>query len=105
MHPYLASGSPEQWKQSLEKVKSLGVQVLVPGHGSVGRSADLSMMLQYIQSLENIVADMIESGKPLEQASSQPIPSPFDTWLCYDNFFITNLKFLYKLATQGRKEK
>ena len=99
IHPYLASGSPEQWKQSLADVQTLGVQVAVPGHGRVGKSADLSAMLQYIQSLENIVVDMIKSGKPAEQASFEPIPSPFDTWLCFENFFVANLKFLYKLAT------
>lgn len=105
IHPYLASGSPEQWKQSLAKVEALGVEIAVPGHGSVGKSADLSAMLQYIQSLESIVVNMIESGKSAEQASFEPIPSPFDTWLCFEDFFVANLKFLYKLATQRKETK
>jgi cyclase len=102
-HPYLASGSPEQWKQSLAEVEGLGVQIAVPGHGPVGRSASLSVMLQYIQSLENIVVNMIKRGKSVEQASFEPVPSPFDTWLSPDNFFVTNLEFLYELATQGKE--
>jgi glyoxylase-like metal-dependent hydrolase (beta-lactamase superfamily II) len=61
-HPYLASGFPEKWKQSLAEVEALGVQTVVPGHGPVGRSADLSVMSQYIQSLESIVVNMIKSG-------------------------------------------
>jgi cyclase len=105
MHPYLASGSPEQWKQSLVKVEKLGVRIAVPGHGPVGRSTDLSVMSQYIQSLESIVVNMIKSGKHVEQASLEPIPSPFDTWLCLEDFFVTNLKFLYKLAKQGKRKK
>jgi len=104
MHPYLASGSPEQWKQSLAEVEALGVEIAVPGHGPVGKSADLLVMLQYIQSLESIVVNMIEFGKSSEQASSETIPTPFDTWLCLENFFVTNLKFLYKLATQGKEQ-
>ena len=102
-HPYLASGSPEQWKQSLAEVEGLGVQIAVPGHGPVGRSASLSVILQYIQSLENIVVNMIKRGKSVEQASFEPVPSPFDTWLSPDNFFVTNLEFLYELATQGKE--
>jgi glyoxylase-like metal-dependent hydrolase (beta-lactamase superfamily II) len=102
-HPYLASGSPEQWKQSLAEVEGLGVQIVVPGHGPVGRSASLSMMLQYIQSLESIAVNMIKSGKPVGQASLEPVPSPFDTWLSPDNFFVTNLEFLYRIATQGKE--
>jgi len=104
-HPYLASGSPEQWKQSLAEVEGLGVQIAVPGHGPVGRSASLSVMLQYIQSLENIVVNMIKCGKSVEQASFEPIPSPFDTWLSPDNFFVANLEFLYELATQWKETK
>lgn len=103
MHPYLASGSPEKWKQSLAEVERLGVQIAVPGHGPVGRSGDLSVMSQYIRSIESIAVNMIKSGKPVEQASSEPIPSPFDTWLCLENFFVANLKFLYGLATQGKE--
>ena len=104
-HPYLASGSPEQWKQSLAEVEGLGVQIAVPGHGPVGRFASLSVMLQYIQSLESIVVNMIKCGKSVEQASFEPVPSPFGTWLSPDNFFVTNLEFLYKLATQGKERK
>jgi glyoxylase-like metal-dependent hydrolase (beta-lactamase superfamily II) len=104
-HPYLASGSPEQWKQSLTEAEALRVQTVIPGHGPVGRSADLSVMSQYIQSLESIVVNMIKSGKPVEQVSLEPVPSPFDTWLSPDNFFVTNLEFLYKLATQGKERK
>jgi cyclase len=104
-HPYLASGSPKQWKQSLAKVEALGVKTVVPGHGSVGKSTDLSVMLQYIQSLENIVVNMIESGKSAEQASFEPVPSPFDTWLCFEDFFFANLKFLHKLATHEEESK
>jgi len=104
IHPYLASGSPEKWKQSLDKVEGLGIKIAVPGHGSVGRSESLSLILRYIQSLENIVAKMIRCGESLKQASSEPVPSPFDTWLCPDNFFVSNLEFLYRLATQKKKK-
>jgi hypothetical protein len=48
---------------------------------------------------------MIKCGKSVEQASSEPIPSPFDTWLSPDNFFVTNLEFLYELAKQGKARK
>lgn len=104
IHPYLASGSPEKWKQSLAKIEGLGVQIAVSGHGPVGRSESLSTMLQYIQSLESIAANMIKCGKSVEQASSEKVPSPFDNWLIYENFFVTNLQFLYGLACKKKKQ-
>jgi hypothetical protein len=63
-------------------------------------------MTQYIRSLENIAANMVKSGKSVEEVSLQPIPSPFKTWwLFFDNFFVTNLEFLYKRAAQGTEKK
>ena len=100
------SGFPERWKESLSMVEALGLQIVVPGHGPVGRSADLLVMAQYIQSLENAVANMIKSGRSLEEIPLQPIPSQFETWLLlFDNFFVTNLQFLYKCMTQGMERK
>lgn len=106
IHPYLPSGFPERWKESLSMVKALGIHTAVPGHGPVGRSADIPVMTQYIQSLENIVANMVKSGKSLEEVSLQPVPSQFETWLLsFDNFFVSNLQFLYKCVAQGLEKK
>ncbi len=105
MHPYLASGSPEQWKKSLAKVRKLKVMTAVPGHGPTGKSKDIAKMLQYIESLERVVANMIKSGKSAEKASTEPVPSPFEDWLCLENFFVTNLKFLYRIAAQIKKDR
>jgi len=106
IHPYLPSGFPKCWKESLNMVKALGIKTVVPGHGPVGRSADLSVMTQYIQSLENIVANMVTSGKSMEEVSLQPIPSQFETWLLFfDNFFVANLQFLYKCIAQETEKK
>lgn len=105
MHPYLPSGFPERWKESLSSVEELGIQTVVPGHGPVGRSADLAVMTQYIQSLENIAANMAKSGRSIEEVSLQPIPSKFEDWLLFfDNFFVDNLQFLYKRLKQGNKK-
>jgi len=106
IHPYMPSGFPECWKESVGMVKALGIQAVIPGHGPVGRSADLSVMTQYIQSLENIVAKMMKSGKSLEEVSLQPIPTQFKNWLLFfDNFFVANLQFLYKCIAQGAEKK
>jgi cyclase len=106
IHPYLPSGFPADWKQSLNKIGALGIKTAVPGHGPVGRSADLSVMAQYIQSLETIATNMVKSGKSIKEVYLQPVPSPFKTWrLLFDNFFFANLEFLYKCAFSGKGEK
>jgi cyclase len=106
IHPYLPSGFPESWKESLGTVEALGIETAVPGHGPVGRSPDLSVMTQYIQSLENIVANMVKSGRSIEEVSLQPVPSKFEDWLLFfDDFFVDNLRFLYKRLKQRNEKK
>jgi glyoxylase-like metal-dependent hydrolase (beta-lactamase superfamily II) len=96
-HPYLPGCSPELFRKSLREVGKLGVQTLVPGHGPVGGPSDLSLLDQYIQTLESIARGMVKAGKPLEEIRLQPVPPPFVDWsLFFEDLFAINLGFLYK---------
>ncbi|MCJ7573890.1 MBL fold metallo-hydrolase, partial [Candidatus Bathyarchaeota archaeon] len=66
-HPYLAGCSPKRWRKSLREIGKLGVQTLVPGHGPVGSPSDLSLLDQYIQTLESIARNMVKMGKSPEE--------------------------------------
>jgi cyclase len=100
-HPYLAGCSPKRWRKSLREIGKLGVQTLVPGHGPVGSPSDLSLLDQYIQTLESIARNMVKMGKSPEEARLQPIPPPFDNWcLFFEDIFVMNLGFLYKYVSQ-----
>jgi cyclase len=101
MHPYLVGGSPERWRKSLRKIGRLGAQTLVPGHGPVGKPSDLSLVDQYIQTLESIARNMVKMGKSTEEVSLQRVPPPFDKWYSFlEDNFVMNLGFLYKYASQ-----
>ena len=96
-HPYLPGCSPELFRKSLREVGKLGVQTLVPGHGPVGTTSDLSLLDQYIQTLESIARNMVKTGKSLEEIRLQSVPPPFDDWsLFFEDLFAMNLGFLYK---------
>jgi cyclase len=99
-HPYLPGCSPELFRKSLREVGKLGVQTLVPGHGPVGNPSDLSLLDQYIQTLESIARNIVKTGKPLEEISLQPVPPPFDDWsLFFEDLFAMNLGFLIKYVS------
>jgi glyoxylase-like metal-dependent hydrolase (beta-lactamase superfamily II) len=100
-HPYLAGCSPKRWRKSLREIGKLGAQTLVPGHGPVGSPSDLSLLDQYIQTLESIARNMVKMGKSPEEVRLQPIPPPFDNWcLFFEDIFVMNLGFLYKYVSQ-----
>jgi cyclase len=100
-HPYLPGCSPELFRKSLREVGKLGVHTLVPGHGPVGGPSDLSLLDQYIQTLESIARNMVKMGKSPDKVRLQPVPSPFDDWcLFFEDLFVMNLSFLYKYVSK-----
>jgi hypothetical protein len=67
----------------------------------VGKLSDLSLVDQYIQTLESIARSMVKMGKSPEEISLQPVPPPFDNWCSsLEEIFVMNLDFLYKCASQ-----
>jgi glyoxylase-like metal-dependent hydrolase (beta-lactamase superfamily II) len=99
-NPYLADGYPEDWKRNLRNIDRLNPQIIVPGHGPLGNDASLSVLTDYIQSLQNLVSQMIDKGKTLNDISDKQIPSPYNTW-AYPSFFKSNVEFLYNLQKKG----
>jgi len=94
-HPYLADGDPEEILHTLEAIRGLAPQTLVPGHGPIGTPDALSLMGEYIVELEKLARKMVEAGEPKEKIAETAIPAPFDLWE-YPTFFAANLRFLYE---------
>jgi glyoxylase-like metal-dependent hydrolase (beta-lactamase superfamily II) len=101
-HPYLVSGDPERFCHGLDAVTNLAPKVLVPGHGPVGMADNLTLMRQYIQTLDGIACKMVEDGETEGTIEAMAIPEPYDDWL-FASFFSDNLHFLYqsRLGEQG----
>lgn len=62
--PHLAEGTPEDWEDwlsSLEKLKSLSVETVVPGHGEVIRGPRIG---KTIEETEATIRRALESGQP-----------------------------------------
>jgi cyclase len=100
-HPYLPGCSPELFRKSLREVGKLGVQTLVPGHGPVGSPSDLTLLDEYIQTLESIARNMVKRGESPEEIRLQPVPPPFNDWSqFFEDLFAMNLCFLIKYVSQ-----
>lgn len=100
-HPYLCDGDPLSWVAYLRRIAQLGLHTFIPGHGPVGSQADLLRMIDYIETLQELVKQVVASGGEAEQAASLPIPKPFSTWQ-FPRFFAANMRFLWgKLAERA----
>lgn len=66
-YPSLASSDPFEWLASLQRIQSLDIDVVVPGHGRIG---DASMVRRFSQFLERCierVRDAVEAGLTREE--------------------------------------
>ncbi len=100
MHPFMADGDPEHWKECLTRIQQLNFETVAPGHGPVGTKEGLSTMLQYITMTETLAQKMIDEGKGENDIEKLVAPPPFNDW-CFDKFFRMNMKFMLS-RQQGR---
>ena len=61
-HPYFGDGDPESWRNNLMNLIALKPEIAVPGHGPVGDINSLYMMVDYIETLNDLVKREIKAG-------------------------------------------
>jgi cyclase len=94
-HPWLGCGDPDRLLDILDQVSALAPQVLVPGHGQVGRPDSLERMKEYVRTLDSLARDMVQDGQPEDEIDRRAVPEPFADWL-FAAFTTLNMRFLYQ---------
>jgi len=95
MHPYLGDGDPSGLRQTLSDLMEWPIEVVVPGHGEVGKKEDIQAMISYIDMVSTLAETIKKQNRKPDEASIDDIPKPYREWQ-FSNFFQTNLKFLYE---------
>jgi glyoxylase-like metal-dependent hydrolase (beta-lactamase superfamily II) len=94
-HPYFGDGDPESLKNNLKRILALKPKIAVPGHGTVGDINSLYMMIDYIETLTDIVNNEIKKGTDEKKVMELPMPEKYSDYLI-SSFYKINLRFLYK---------
>jgi len=68
VHPFLHQAVPDEWFKSLDRLKELDAEFLVPGHGEVCNSDYIPEMKAAIQAWVDAVQEAIDKGLSLEEA-------------------------------------
>ena len=93
--PYLGGGNPESLLHALQAVSDLAPRLLLPGHGPVGTAESLSVLAQYVRTLDGLAHKMVEDGVAEETIDKMAVPEPYADWL-FAAFFPVNMHFLYQ---------
>ena len=94
MHPFMGQADLEGWKNWLDFMGMLDIDIIIPGHGTIGDSDELDEMRNYIRTIENIAEDMIAKELTPADIASVEIPEEYKAW-SHKSFFTSNLRFMY----------
>lgn len=103
MHMSFGQADLEQWDTILERIETLDMQTVVPGHGSVGAPADVATMRQYLFDMETLVSEAIVRGETAEQIVALAPPAMYADWGAR-SIFADNLRLLYSQLAQSAEE-
>lgn len=94
-HPYIADGNAAENIDTLEKIKGLGAERYVPGHGDVAGVEQLNFMQQYLTQLMTMVSRAKSAGATREAVAEMAIPADFSHLINMPGMFESTVTTIY----------
>jgi glyoxylase-like metal-dependent hydrolase (beta-lactamase superfamily II) len=91
------------WIESLRVVETLEFDVLVPGHGALGRKEHVRMFREYLEELRAEVLKYAREGKSLDEVKQLVTMSKYQSWAGYKEMGALNVEGMYRLVQGTRR--
>jgi glyoxylase-like metal-dependent hydrolase (beta-lactamase superfamily II) len=98
----MRSDFPDEWIESLKQVEQLDFDVLIPGHGKLGKKEHVRMFRGYLEDLRAAVAQEIQKGASLDDARKHVRLPKYEKWQRYAEWFPENVEGMYKYLSERR---
>jgi glyoxylase-like metal-dependent hydrolase (beta-lactamase superfamily II) len=92
------------WLEQLGRFIQSKFETFVPGHGPVGRKADLRFQQDYIVAMQELLAGAVGEGMILEKILELPLPEPFTHWKKFIQRNQNNLRTLFDQQSAKNKK-
>ena len=96
----LADSYPDDWIESLKQVERLDFDILVPGHGKIGKKEHVRLFREYLEALRAAVREQIQKGTSLEEAKKTVRLPNYEQWYGYSDWFTENVEGMYRYLSQ-----
>ena len=93
----------EEWIESLRRVELMDFDVLVPGHGPVGRKEHVRMFREYMEDLRGAVLQYAREGKSVEEMKTLIKLPKYEKWAGYQQMFPLNIEGMYRHVQLHRR--
>lgn len=94
---------PDDWIESLKKVEQLDFDILVPGHGKIGKKEHVQRFRGYLEDLRAAVQEQVQKGASVEEAKKTVQLPKYEQWQRYADWFPENVEGMYRYLSQQRK--
>ena len=78
--PFVLTGSVKGSLDGLRRLKELGAETIVPGHGPVAGAAVLDEQIAYLRYVQALAAETFPAGLSPLDAAREAHPGPFARW-------------------------
>lgn len=79
--PLAVNGLISGWIEALDTLIALEPAVVIPGHGAPGGLADLRVVRDYFETLQDLGRAAVRENLPLQDALAQFDPGPLADWI------------------------
>jgi cyclase len=103
-HAPLFLGDPDSLLAAHRGVLDLGVETVVPGHGTVGSRQDLEQFPAYVAAVAAVAREARETGRPADAVIGAAVPAPYRHLWWADMFFGPSVQAFYKRLSASAEE-
>ncbi|MCS6302876.1 MAG: MBL fold metallo-hydrolase [Nitrospira sp.] len=100
----MRSDYPDDWIDSLKQIEQLDFEILVPGHGKVGKKEHVRQFRGYLEDLRAAVEEQVRKGASMEEAKKAVQLPKYGHWQRYADWFPENVEGMYRYLSQQRKD-
>ncbi len=79
-HIWMGHGNPDRWISVLDRIVSLGVRAVVPGHGPVGSVEAIQAVQCYLRDISQLVRDARQTGRSKAEVEALKVPAAYEKW-------------------------
>jgi glyoxylase-like metal-dependent hydrolase (beta-lactamase superfamily II) len=96
-------GYMPEWIDSLKRVEALDFDILVPGHGPLGRKEHVRLHRDYLEDLYGQVLKLARDGKSLDEVKQQVNLAKYESWGGYKDMAALNVEGMYRMVQANRR--
>ena len=95
--PSIRDGNLKGWIETLDEIRAMDVEFIIGGHGEIVDRSSIDMTYNYIKTLRERVASLIEDGEGIADVVNMVTMDKFKDVNFYDSMHRQNVEIAYRM--------